>query len=64
MVLKRGARVTVTAFGGKKLDRVVWEDVGRGVLITTAREYAKAESEYREPICVGFPHDSVQLASF
>jgi hypothetical protein len=58
-MFERGKRVLVKAYGGKQLDRIVWEDVGKGLLVTTEREYQQAIRDGTEPILVGFPKDDV-----
>ena len=57
--MEQGTRVIVRAYGGKKLERIVWEDVGAGVLLTTEGEFERAKAEGREPIVVGFPREDV-----
>lgn len=58
--MKRGEHVIVTAFGRKELERVVWEDVGPGVLVCTEKGYSLAEATGTEPVCVGFPASDVR----
>jgi hypothetical protein len=58
-MIKRGERVLIKAYGGKELERIVWEDVGKGLLLTTEREYRQAVQDGTEPISVGFPKDDV-----
>lgn len=55
MIIQRGERVIVTDYAGKQLKRIVWEDTGKGVLLTTAREFERVLREGGDPICVGFP---------
>jgi hypothetical protein len=52
--LKSGQQVTVNAFGGKLLSRVVVEDRGDVVLICKPEEFELAHTESRSPIAVGF----------
>jgi hypothetical protein len=58
-MIERGKRVLVRAFGGQQLERVVWEDVGRGLLLTTSAQYEQAIKSNTEPIAVGFPKDDL-----
>ena len=57
--MKRGELVLVTAAGNKRLNRVIWEDVGAGFLICTEEAYRKATETGSEPVCVGFPATDV-----
>lgn len=57
--LNRGAEVTVRAFGGRKLRRRVWEDIGDVVLICTEEEYQRASLHHDEATCSGFPKEDV-----
>ena len=61
--LKRGTVVTVIAFGGKRLCRRVWEDIGDVVLICTEEEFQRAIRNNDEATCSGFPkNDIVEVA--
>jgi hypothetical protein len=40
--MQRGERVKVKAFGNNILERVVWEDIGPGVLVCTEDAYTSA----------------------
>ena len=57
--IERGKRVLVKAFGGQQLERIVWKDVGRGLLLTTPTQYEQATKSNTEPIAVGFPKDDL-----
>ena len=59
MSIDRGKHVLVRAYGNKQFERIVWEDTGKGVLLTTEREYQRALQEEGEPIVVGFPKDDI-----
>jgi len=58
-ILSRGTEVTVIAFGGERLRRRVWEDIGEGVLICREEEYQRAIREHDEANCSGFPKEDV-----
>jgi hypothetical protein len=58
-ILSRGTEVIVIAYGGKRLRRRVWEDVGEGVLICTEEEYQRAMREQDEANSSGFPKEDV-----
>lgn len=54
--MERGTEVTVRAFGGKLLRRLVWEDLQNGgVLICSADGYRRAMQAGEEPLWAGFP---------
>ena len=57
--LNRGTEVTVIAFGGRKLRRRVWEDIGDVILICTEEEYQRALHYNDEATCSGFPKDDI-----
>lgn len=57
--MARGEKVIVRDCRGRKLLRVVWADMGAGVLLCTEDGYRQAEESGMEPICVGFPKDDV-----
>ena len=57
--LDHGMMVTVIAFGGKKLRRRVWEDIGDVVLICTEEEFQRALHHGDEATCSGFPKDDI-----
>ena len=59
-MMNRGRRVTVKVFGGRSLKRVVWQDLGRGVLLCTPESYAQAVRGGTEPVVVGFPTEDVE----
>jgi hypothetical protein len=58
-VIERGRQVLIKAYGEQQLQRIVWADVGKGLLLTTEREYNRAIKENTEPISVGFPKDDL-----
>ena len=58
-MIERGKQVLIRAYGGQQLQRIVWADVGKGLLLTTEREYNRAIKEKLEPISVGFPKDDL-----
>jgi hypothetical protein len=58
--MRRGEKVIVIAFGGRELERIVWEDAGAGILICTEEGYTKAIHSGGEPVCVGFPASDVR----
>lgn len=57
--MERGTEVTVRAFRGERLRRRVWEDVGRGVLLTSETEYQRAIREGDEARAAGFAKDDI-----
>jgi len=57
--LLSGQRVTVNAFGGKQLSRIVVEDIGQTVLICKLEEFDRAKAEGRPPVYIGFPKSDV-----
>lgn len=57
--LERGTKVTVRAYGGALLRRRVWEDVGRGVMVTNEREYQCALQDGEEALASGFPKSDI-----
>lgn len=60
--MERGTEVTVRAFRGIRLRRRVWEDVGRGVLLTSEPEYQRAMRDGDEAKAAGFPkHDVLEV---
>jgi hypothetical protein len=59
IVMNRGTKVTVIAFGGRNLRRRVWEDIGDVVLICTEEEYQRAIGNNDEATCSGFPKDDI-----
>jgi len=52
-------RVTVTQFGGTIAQKIVVEDQGSVLILTTEEEWAKAERENRPPVVVGFRREYV-----
>ncbi len=57
--IDQGTMITVIAFGGRKLRRRVWEDIGDVVLICTEEEYQRAIRDENEATCSGFPKDDI-----
>jgi hypothetical protein len=47
-------RVTVRQYGGKIVEKVLVEDRGDVLLVTTPQEWAESQREDRDPIVVGF----------
>ena len=58
--MDRGQHVRVKTYGGKYVNRVVWSDQERGILICTEEGFARAQREEYEPVCVGFPREDVK----
>ena len=46
--------VTVVEYGGKHVEKVLVEDKGDVLLVTTPQEWNDSQRESREPIVVGF----------
>jgi hypothetical protein len=62
--LHPGQRITVNAYGGKRISRIVVQDLNHVVLICKQEEFERARTENRPPISVGFHReDVVQLES-
>jgi hypothetical protein len=59
--LTQGQWVTVIAYGGESLQRVVVNDLGRTVIVCTEQEFHSAQQENREPDGVGFPRKDVHV---
>ena len=57
--MKVGDRVTVVAYGGKRLARRVVADRGRAVVICNEIEYSQAQVEGRKPDGIAFPRECV-----
>ncbi len=57
--LSRGVEVIISAFGGKRLRRRVWEDIGNVVLICTEEEYQRSLYYNDEATCSGFPKEDI-----
>jgi hypothetical protein len=60
--LCRGDIVTVLVYGGERLRRRVWADVGRGVVVCSEAAYQQALRSGELPLVVGFPKEDVQRA--
>ena len=58
--MEKGTRVIAKDYKGRELLRVVWEDVGRGMLLCTVEEYDRVQREGCEPVTLGFPHQDVR----
>lgn len=58
--MKRGTRVIASDYQKRELSRIVWEDVGPGVLLCTVEAYKRARRKGIEPVTVGFPRDDVR----
>lgn len=56
----RGTRVIAKGYRQRKLSRVVWEDLGRGILLCTVEEYQHVQREGGEPVTVGFPSEDIR----
>ncbi len=57
--LSRGVEVIISAFGGKRLRRRVWEDIGNVVLICTEEEYQRSLYYNDEATCSGFTKEDI-----
>ena len=55
----RGTKVKVRVFGGKIVDRVIWEKVGSVVFLCTDRSYRWLLDGEEGPQPVGFPEDAI-----
>lgn len=57
---RRGDIVRLLAYGGDRLVRRVWQDLGRGVAICSEDTYQRAIRDgIAEPNCVGWPREDV-----
>jgi len=59
--LQRGQRVTVVAFGGERLQRIVVSDLGQRVIVSNEHDFHSSITEGREPDGIGFPRKDVQI---
>jgi hypothetical protein len=59
--MERGQHVRVKLSGGRYVNRIVWSDQERGILICTEEGFARSKQEEDEPVCVGFPREDVTL---
>jgi len=59
--MEKGTRVIARDYQNRELLRVVWEDVGAGVLLCTVGAYDQAQRKGAEPVTVGFPRYDVCL---
>jgi hypothetical protein len=50
-------RVTVRQYGGKIVEKVLVEDRGDVLIVTTPEEWESAQREEREPVVVGFKRE-------
>ena len=55
----RGKKVKVRVFGGKIVDRVIWEKVGSVVFLCSERSYQWLLDGEDCPQPVGFPEDAI-----
>jgi len=58
-LLGRGDEVTVRAFRGELLQRRVWADAGRGVLLCSESSFQRAMQSGEPPLYSGFPKEDV-----
>jgi hypothetical protein len=58
--MEKGIRVIARDYQNQELLRVVWEDVGPGVLLCTVEAYDQAQREGAEPVTVGFPRHDIR----
>ena len=52
-------RVTVTQFGGTISRKILVEDKGDVLILTSEQEWERAQSENRPPVVVGFRREYV-----
>jgi hypothetical protein len=52
-------RVTVVEFGGTISTKVLVEDLGAVLVVTSEREWEASQREAREPVVVGFRREFV-----
>ena len=57
-----GERVSLVAYGGRIIERVVVKDLGDLILVSKSEELACAIVEKRAPVSVGFPKSAVLQA--
>ena len=50
-------RVTVMQYGGVTAEKILVEDRGEVLILTTEEEWVAAQSEGRDPIVVGFKRE-------
>ena len=55
--------VTLAAFGGKLIQRVVFKEIGDVLLVCKKSELESAIAENREPTCVGFRREHLRDSS-
>jgi hypothetical protein len=59
-MMERGTHVVARDYRNRELARVVWEDVGLGILLCTPADYERAQRDGGEPVTVGFPRGDVR----
>jgi len=52
-------QISVREYGGRIVEKILVEDLGEVVLVTTPEEWDLAQSEQRKPITVGFKKEYV-----
>lgn len=52
-------RVTVIVFGGRPVEKVLVEDLGAILLVTTPEEWNEAKLQKRQPVTVGFKREYI-----
>jgi hypothetical protein len=57
--LQPGQRVTVNAYGGNKISRIVVQDLRDVVMICKQEEFERANTENRPPVSVGFHREDI-----
>jgi hypothetical protein len=62
MKFEKGQSVTVTDYRGRQLSRVVWEDLGDAVLITSPEVVKQLDRGDLSRIPIRFPRASVSVA--
>jgi hypothetical protein len=51
--------VTVIVFGGKPVEKILVEDLGEVLLVTTPEEWAESNRLKRKPVTVGFKREYI-----
>jgi|HubBroStandDraft_2_1064218.scaffolds.fasta_scaffold4098232_1 hypothetical protein len=51
--------VTVREFGGRVVEKVLVEDLGDVILVTTPEEWKSSQIEQRKPVTVGFKREYI-----
>ena len=60
MTFQKGQQITVTDYLGRRLEKVVWEDVGDAVLITSSDVLSRLERGDFTLIPIRFPKSSIR----